>query len=48
MKFRDVKESKRIYGLSRMALINYEKKGLLKSLKTPGGIRRYRVKEYMA
>jgi len=26
-------------------LINYEKKGLLKSLKTPGGIRRYRVED---
>ena len=45
MKFRGVKECKRIYGLSRMALINYEKKGLLKSLKTPGGIRRYRVED---
>ena len=40
-----VKECKGIYGLSRMALINYEKKGLLKSLKTPGGIRRYRVED---
>ena len=45
MKFRGVKECKGIYGLSRMALINYEKKGLLKSLKTPGGIRRYRVED---
>ena len=26
-------------------MINYEKKGLLKSLKTPGGIRRYRVED---
>jgi IS605 OrfB family transposase len=32
MKFRDVKECKEIYGLSRMALINYEKKGLIKPL----------------
>ena len=45
MKFRGVKECKRIYGLCRLALINYEKNGLLKSLKTPGGIRRYRVED---
>jgi len=32
MKFRDVKECKRIYGLSRMALINYEKEGTIKPL----------------
>jgi IS605 OrfB family transposase len=32
MKFRDVKECKGIYGLSRMALINYEIKGLIKPL----------------
>jgi len=32
MKFRDVKESKRIYGLSRMALINYEKEGAIRPL----------------
>jgi predicted site-specific integrase-resolvase len=44
-KLLSVKECKGIYGLSRMALINYEKKGLLKSLKTPGGIRRYRVED---
>jgi IS605 OrfB family transposase len=32
MKFLGVKECKEIYGLSRMALINYEKKGLIKPL----------------
>jgi len=32
MKFRRVKEYKGIYGLSRMALVNYEKKGLIKPL----------------
>ena len=44
-KLLSVKECKGIYGLSRMTLINYKKKGLLKSLKTPGGIRRYRVED---
>jgi len=32
MKFRGVKECKRIYGLSRMALVNYEKEGAIKPL----------------
>jgi len=32
MKFRGVKECKRIYGLSRMALIKYEKEGAIKPL----------------
>ena len=32
MKFRGVKECKGIYGLSRMALINYEKEGAIKPL----------------
>ena len=32
MKFRDVKECKAIYGLSRMALVNYEKEGSIKPL----------------
>jgi putative resolvase len=45
MKLLSVKECKGIYGLSRIALINYERKGLLKPLRTPGGIRRYRVED---
>jgi len=32
MKFRCIKESKGTYGLSRMALVNYEKKGTIKPL----------------
>ena len=32
MKFPGVKECKGIYGLSRMALVNYEKKGPIKPL----------------
>ena len=32
MKLRGVKECKGIYGLSRMALVNYEKKGPIKPL----------------
>jgi len=32
MKFRDIKECKGTYGLSRMALVNYEKKGTIKPL----------------
>ena len=32
MKFRGVKGCKGIYGLSRMALVNYEKKGPIKPL----------------
>jgi putative resolvase len=45
MRLLSVKECKGIYGLSRIALINYERKGLLKPLRTPGGIRRYRVED---
>jgi putative resolvase len=45
MRLLSVKECKEIYGLSRIALINYERKGLLKPLRTPGGIRRYRVED---
>ena len=42
-KLLSVKECKGIYRLSRMPLINYEKKGLLKPLRTPDGVRRHRV-----
>jgi len=42
-KLLSVKEYKEIYGLSRITLINYEKKGLIKPVRTPGGVRRYRV-----
>jgi predicted site-specific integrase-resolvase len=38
-----VKKCNEIYGLSRMTLINYEKKGFIKPLRTPGGVRRYKV-----
>jgi len=31
--------------LSRITLINYEKKGLIKPVRTPGGVRRYRVED---
>ena len=44
-KLLSTKECKKIYGLSRATLINYEKKGLIKPLRTPGGIRRYRVED---
>jgi putative resolvase len=40
-----VKKCNEIYGLSRMTLINYEKKGLIKPLRTPGGVRRYKVED---
>jgi DNA-binding transcriptional MerR regulator len=42
-KLLSIKECKDIYGLSRITLINYEKKGLIKPVRTPGGVRRYRV-----
>jgi predicted site-specific integrase-resolvase len=45
LKLLSVKECKEIYGLSRITLINYEKKGLLKPVRTPGGVRRYRVED---
>ena len=35
-------EIKRIYGLHRNTLLNWEKQGLLEPVKTPGGRRRYR------
>ena len=40
-----IKQCKEIYGISRISLINYEKKGLITPLRTPGGIRRYRVED---
>jgi predicted site-specific integrase-resolvase len=45
VKLLSVKECKEIYGLSRITLINYEKKGLIKPVRTPGGVRRYRVED---
>jgi predicted site-specific integrase-resolvase len=45
LKLLSVKECKEIYGLSRITLINYEKKGLIKPVRTPGGVRRYRVED---
>jgi hypothetical protein len=44
-KLLSTQECKEIYGLSRATLINYEKKGLIKPLRTPGGIRRYKVED---
>jgi DNA-binding transcriptional MerR regulator len=44
-KLLSVKECQEIYGLSRITLINYEKKGLIKPVRTPGGVRRYRVED---
>ena len=40
-----VKKCEEIYGISRISLINYEKKGLITPVRTPGGIRRYRVED---
>jgi len=40
-----IKKCEEIYGISRMSLINYEKKGLITHVRTPGGIRRYRVED---
>jgi predicted site-specific integrase-resolvase len=48
LKLLSVKECKEIYGLSRITLINYEKKGLIKPVRTPGGVRRYRVEDLVA
>jgi predicted site-specific integrase-resolvase len=45
VKLLSVKECQEIYGLSRITLINYEKKGLIKPVRTPGGVRRYRVED---
>jgi len=44
-KLLSTKDCKEIYGLSRATLINYEKKGLIEPLRTPGGIRRYRIED---
>ncbi len=40
-----IKKCEEIYGISRISLINYEKKGLIASVRTLGGIRRYRVED---
>jgi predicted site-specific integrase-resolvase len=40
-----IKKCGEIYGISRISLINYEKKGLITPVRTPGGIRRYRVED---
>nr|WP_231475449.1 IS607 family transposase [Persephonella sp. KM09-Lau-8] len=37
-----IKNIKEVYGISRTTLINWEKKGLLSPIRTPGGQRRYR------
>jgi putative resolvase len=34
-----------VYGLSRGSLLNYEKQGLINPVRTPGGVRRYRVED---
>ncbi len=33
------------YGISRITLINWEKKGVLKAYRTPGGVRRYKKED---
>jgi predicted site-specific integrase-resolvase len=40
-----IKKCEEIYGISRVSLISYEKKGLITPVRTPGGIRRYRVED---
>jgi predicted site-specific integrase-resolvase len=40
-----IKECKEVYGLSRGSLLNYEKQGLINPVRTPGGVRRYRVED---
>jgi putative resolvase len=40
-----IKQCKEIYGISRISLINYEKKGLITPIRTPGGVRRYKVED---
>ena len=40
-----IKKCEEIYGISRISLINYEKKGLITPVRTPGGVRRYRVED---
>jgi putative resolvase len=40
-----IKNCEEICGIIRISLINYEKKGLITPVRTPGGIRRYRVED---
>jgi putative resolvase len=40
-----IKQCKEVYGISRISLINYEKKGLIIPIRTPGGVRRYKVED---
>jgi len=40
-----IKNIKELYGISRITLINWEKKGLLNPIRTPGGQRRYRKED---
>ena len=40
-----IKQCKKVYGISRISLINYEKKGLITPIRTPGGVRRYKVED---
>jgi len=40
-----IKQCKEIYGISRISLINYEKKELITPIRTPGGVRRYKVED---
>ena len=38
-------DAKKLYGLHRNTLLNWEKQGLLRPIKTPGGRRRYRKED---
>ncbi len=40
-----IKNMKGAYGISRRTLINWEKKGLMSPMRTPGGQRRYRKED---
>ncbi len=40
-----IRNIKELYGISRITLINWEKKGLLNPIRTPGGQRRYRKED---
>ncbi len=40
-----LKECKELYRLSRGALLNDERQGLITPARTPGGVRRYRVED---
>jgi len=44
-KLLSIKNIKELYGISRITLINWEKKGLLNPIRTPGGQRRYRKED---